>query len=69
MGKYAVKIWLRNLFGNKNQNIYLSYGRFNIDSDNSFNDVVECEVTKTKDLKSKITMNFMTGSNASDALR
>ncbi|TZE82088.1 toll/interleukin-1 receptor domain-containing protein [Calorimonas adulescens] len=67
MEKYAVKIWLGNLFGGKNQNIYLSYGRFNIDSDNSFNDVVECEVTKTKDLKLKMTMNFMTGSNASDA--
>lgn len=67
MEKYAVKIWLGNLFSGKNQNIYLSYGRFNIDSDNSFNDVVECEVTKTKDLKLKMTMNFMTGSNASDA--
>lgn len=67
MEKYAVKIWLGNLFGGKNQNIYLSYGRFNIDSDNSFNDVIECEVTKTKDLKLKMTMNFMTGNNASDA--
>ncbi|WP_434565069.1 toll/interleukin-1 receptor domain-containing protein [Thermoanaerobacterium thermosaccharolyticum] len=67
MEKYAVKIWLGNLFGGKNQNIYLSYGRFNIDSDNSFNDVIECEVTKTKDLKLKMTMNFMTGSNSGDA--
>jgi hypothetical protein len=45
----------------------LSYGRFNIDSGNLFNDVIECEVTKTKDLKLKMTMNFMTGSNASNA--
>ena len=67
MEKYAVKIWLGNLFGGKNQSIYLSYGRFSIDSDNSFNDVIECEVTKTKDLKLKMTMNFMTGNNASDA--
>ena len=69
MEKYAVKIWLGNLFGGKNQSIYLSYGRFSIDSDNSFNDVIECEVTKTKDLKLKMTMNFMTGNNASDAYR
>lgn len=67
MEKYAVKIWLGNLLGGASQSIYLSYGRFSIDSDNSFNDVVECEVTKTKDLKLKMTMNFMTGSNASDA--
>lgn len=67
MEKYAVKIWLGNLFGGGSQNIYLSYGRFNIDSDNSFNDVIECEVTKTKDLKLKMTMNFMTRNNASDA--
>jgi hypothetical protein len=67
MEKYAVKIWLGNLFGGKNQNIYLSYGRFNIDSDNSFNDVVECEVTKTKDLKLKMTMNIMARNNTSDA--
>ena len=67
MEKYAVKIWLGNLFGGGSQNIYLSYGRFSIDSDNSFNDVIECEVTKTKDLKLKMTMNFMTRNNASDA--
>ena len=67
MEKYAVKIWLGNLLGGASQSIYLSYGRFSIDSDNSFNDVIECEVTKTKDLKLKITMNFMTGNNASDA--
>ena len=67
MEKYAVKIWLGNLFGGGSQNIYLSYGRFNIDSDSSFNDVIECEVTKTKDLKLKMTMNSMTGNNTSDA--
>lgn len=67
MEKYAVKIWLGNLLGGASQSIYLSYGRFSIDSDNSFNDVIECEVTKTKDLKLKMTMNFMTGNNASDA--
>jgi hypothetical protein len=66
MEKYAVKIWLGSLFGGRSLNIYLSYGRFNIDSDNSFNDVIECEVTKTKDLKLKMTMNFMAGNNASD---
>lgn len=67
MEKYAIKIWMGNLLGGTSQSIYLSYGRLSIDSDNSFNNVIECEVTKNKDLKLKMTMNFMTENNAGDA--
>lgn len=66
MEKHTIKIWLGNLLGGAGQSIYLSYGRLSINNDNSFNNVIECEITKNKDLKLKMAINFMAENNIGD---
>ena len=55
--KQTVKIWLDNKFS-KQENILLSYGGFGIDSDNSWNEMIICEVNEKKELILKMTMNM-----------
>ena len=57
MEKQAVKIWLDNHFS-RQENILISYGRFGIDSDNSFNEMIVCETNEKKELMLKMTMNM-----------
>lgn len=57
MEKHAIKMWLDSKFS-KQENILLSYGRFGIDSDNSCNEMIICEVTEKKELTLKMTMNM-----------
>lgn len=57
MEKQTVKIWLDNKFS-KQENILLSYGRFGIDSDNSWNEMIICEVNEKRELILKMTMNM-----------
>ncbi|MSU02980.1 toll/interleukin-1 receptor domain-containing protein [Tissierella pigra] len=57
MEKQTVKIWLDNKFS-KQENILLSYGRFGIDSDNSWNEMITCEANEKKELILKMTMNM-----------
>ncbi len=57
MEKQAVKIWLDNHFS-RQENILISYGRFGIDSDNSFNEIIVCETNEKKELMLKMTMNM-----------
>lgn len=66
MEKHAIKIWLGDLLGGAGQSIYLSYGRLSTNNDNSFNNVIECEITKNKDLRLKMAMNFMAENNIGD---
>jgi len=57
MEKHTIKMWLDTKFS-KQENILLSYGRFGIDSDNSWNEMIICELTEKKELILKMTMNM-----------
>lgn len=59
MEKHSVKIWLGNNFS-REENIHLSYGQQRSDGDNSWNEMIQCEVSKNKELKLRLTMS-MTG--------
>lgn len=56
--KYAVKIWLGNGFGAREETINLSYGNHVSESDNSMNEYISCEVAKDKSLLLKMNMNM-----------
>lgn len=66
MEKHTVKIWLGSNFS-KEENIFLSYGSHMFDSDNSFNEMISCEVDKNKDLKLKMTMSIYGDKEKNDA--
>lgn len=55
--KYAVKIWIGNGLGARQETINLSYGNFISESDNSMNEIITCEVEENK-LGLKMTMNL-----------
>ena len=55
--KYAVKIWLGNGLGARQETINLSYGNFISESDNSMNEIITCEVEGNK-LELKMTMSL-----------
>lgn len=46
--KYAVKIWLGNGLGARQETINVSYGNFISESDNSMNEIITCEVEENK---------------------
>lgn len=56
--KYAIKLWLGNGFGARTETINLAYGNHISDSDNSMNEIIDCEVNKDKTLKLKMTLNM-----------
>lgn len=56
--KYAIKLWLGNGFGARIETINLAYGNLISDSDNSMNEIIDCEVNKDKTLKLKMTLNM-----------
>ncbi|MFL0270107.1 toll/interleukin-1 receptor domain-containing protein [Candidatus Clostridium radicumherbarum] len=56
--KYAVKIWLGNGLGARQETINLSYGNFISESDNSMNEIITCEVEENK-LGLKMTMSLL----------
>lgn len=66
MEKQTVKIWLDNKFS-KQENILLSYSIFGIDSDNSWNEMIVCEVNKKKELILKMTMNMFGNGEPKDS--
>lgn len=57
MEKQTVKIWLGSNFS-RDEHIFLSYNGDMIDSDNSFNEMITCEVDRNKNLKLKMTMQL-----------
>lgn len=57
MEKRSVKIWLDSKFSQQ-ENILLSYDSYGIDSDNSCNEMIMCDVNKDKELKLKMMMNM-----------
>jgi len=56
--KYAIKLWIGNGFGARIETINLAYGNHISDSDNSMNEIIDCEVNKDKTLKLKMTLNM-----------
>lgn len=66
MEKQIVKIWLANNFS-KEEYIFLSYNGHIIDSDNSFNEMITCEVDAKKNLKLKMTMQLYGDKEEKDA--
>ena len=67
MEKQIVKIWLANN-SSKEEYIFLSYNRHIIDSDNSFNEMITCEVDAKKNLKLKMTMQLYGDKEEKDAI-
>jgi len=66
MEKRSVKIWLDSKFSQQ-ENILLSYDSYGIDSDNSCNEMIMCEVNKGKVLKLKMMMNMFGNREEMDA--
>lgn len=56
--KTTTKIWIGNNLGWKNETINISYDSLSIDTDNSMNEIITCEVDESKKLKLKMTMNI-----------
>lgn len=55
--KYCLKIWLEQKFS-KLDNIFLFNGNLIMNNDNSFNNMISCEVDRNKDLKLIMTVNL-----------
>lgn len=66
MEKQIVKIWLANNFS-REENILILYNGHMIDSDNSCNEMITCEVDANKNLKLKMTMQFYGDREVKDA--
>lgn len=57
--RFTLKIWLGNAFGGSAPSINLSYDKTYSDSDNSYNEIIQCELNSEKSLGLKMTMNIM----------
>ena len=56
--KYAIKMWLGSGFGARAETINFAYGNHISDSDNSMNEIINCEVDRDKKIKLRMTMNM-----------
>jgi hypothetical protein len=63
--KCAVKLWLANAFGASTDTINLACGNYTSDSDNSMNEIIDCEVSEDKTLKLRMTLNIFGDKEAS----
>lgn len=57
--RFTMKIWLGNSFGGSSPSINLSYNNTYSDSDNSFNEIIQCESNTEKILGLKMTMKLI----------
>lgn len=56
--KYAIKLWIGNGLGARIETINLAYGNHISESDNSMNEIIDCEVNRDNTLKLRMTLNM-----------
>lgn len=66
MEKHSIKILLGSNFS-REENIFLSYGNSMLGDDNSFNEMIICEVDNKNNLHLKMTMDFYGDKEANNA--